>query len=239
MPLHAAIYAVGTSGFITTRAFLPTFVVAAFLRFGHFLPPALVPTDWQALSAHAPAWFTSDATLLILGVLSLIEIILTKSPDGRALLRRADHVLKPAMSVATTLGLVSASDAQVLAASAGWSPETLTLTGLQGAAVWQLSRIRNRAHAALAEHDEDDALMIQRFLSWAEDFWAAGGMLLLLFLPIFTVVLCAVSLLAVCTMERRLGQKNERLRVPCPDCEAATLIVALYFAARALAYSVN
>src|SRR3954468_10502445 len=72
--LPLLIQGLGSIGIFSSRAFLPAFATALLLRFGPHVP-------WLAqagLLRHVrgvPTWFTSDTTLTVLGVLSILELI--------------------------------------------------------------------------------------------------------------------------------------------------------------------
>ena len=59
-------------------------VIALFGRFGTDLP-FLTEGVIESLNA-LPAWFTSDVSLSILGVLALVEILADKNEDAREIL---------------------------------------------------------------------------------------------------------------------------------------------------------
>ena len=89
MDISSLLYLTGTSGFFTSRAFIPAFFTAAFLRYGNTLS-SVFPTIGDLPFIHAsgtePTWFTSNYTILALGVLSLLEVGATKVPEAQELM---------------------------------------------------------------------------------------------------------------------------------------------------------
>src|SRR5207248_528566 len=83
----------GSIGVFASRAFLPAFVTAVLLRFGPHAPwlthAGLIPHI-----RAVPTWFTSDTSLVILGVLAALEIIAERFPEAAAILAEVHDYLK-------------------------------------------------------------------------------------------------------------------------------------------------
>ncbi len=79
MSLPLFLQGLGSIGVFASRAFLPAFVTAVLLRFGPY-------ASWLAHSGliphirDVPSWFTSDASLIILGILAALEIVAQRFP---------------------------------------------------------------------------------------------------------------------------------------------------------------
>src|SRR3954468_2355614 len=99
------IQGLGSIGLFSSRAFLPAFATALLLRFGPQVP-------WLAragLLQHVrgvPTWFTSDTSLVILGLLSALELIAERMPEAKALLDEVHDYLKTGMAALTFLGVL-------------------------------------------------------------------------------------------------------------------------------------
>jgi hypothetical protein len=85
--------------------------------------------------ADAPVWFTSNTSLIILGVLAALELAATKSPEARELLAEVDKYLKTLMALVTYLGIASAADvafAEEVVQRAGlfsWAEDVWSIAG--------------------------------------------------------------------------------------------------------------
>ena len=110
MHVTTLIHGIGSSSLFASRAFLPAFVTAVLLRLGPDI-------EWLASRGFlqnvkgAPTWFTDEITLWVLGILSAVEILLSKNAEAREFLNEVDRYLKSAMSVLTFIGMVNATDA--------------------------------------------------------------------------------------------------------------------------------
>ena len=190
MPVHSLIHSLGSVGVFPSRAFLPAFVAALLLRFGDSVP--LVAHAGLAGNVHAPSWFISNASLLVLGILSCVECWATKNPDVREILHRFDGAVKPLMTLLTSLGVAGVDDGELVRAiqQAGISDG---LVGLMAAGtVFFLTSARQSLYELLAEIDADDSLGIQKLCSWAEDAWMVFGAVMLIVFPLLMILLTAV-----------------------------------------------
>ncbi len=191
------IQALGSTGLFASRAFMPAFAAALILRFGVQLP---LIHDWGLLAylgvGSAPAWFTSDLSLLILGVLSVMEMTASKNADARAVLDLVDRYFKSVMAALTTLGVATALDGNFVEellnqgrkaeAALGLPPgggavalvpvaAGMTLSGfaasVAGVGTFITSSTRAYITDLFRDVDEDDDAGLQKLLSWAEDLW--------------------------------------------------------------------
>ena len=86
MSLPLFLQGLGSIGVFASRAFLPAFVTALLLRFGPQVP-------WLAhagLLPHVrdvPTWFTSDAALVVLGLLAVLELVAERFPEAKVVPR--------------------------------------------------------------------------------------------------------------------------------------------------------
>jgi hypothetical protein len=212
----------GLTAFFSARTFLPAFATALTMRFG-----------WQAewfgwfgielSTAGAPTWFTSDITLIVLGLLSALEIAATKSADARALMAEIDPYLKPAVAVLTYLGVASEADAAYLQEHVVEPAQAAGLVDLIPAAAiaiatWWTAVNRRDAMSLFVEADEDDDLGIQKLFSWAEDIWAACGPFLLVIFGLGMLVVAGISIGIFFLLRLRARIKDEQSKIDCPGC---------------------
>ncbi|MEK6238530.1 MAG: DUF4126 family protein [Planctomycetales bacterium] len=217
MHLTVLLHATGSLGVFPSRAFLPAFVVALLLRFGHGLPYL---GDWGLLHAvhSVPIWFTHDYTLIALGVLSLLECAAAKDPDLRQFLDQVDAGVKPAMTFLTALGVTTALDAKTVEAigQAGFAEGTLAVAAAVG--VYFLAGLRRGVYEFLTEVDDDDSLGVQRVLSWLEDFWVVAAAVLLVVFPLLVLVLSGLAFLTLHVLRKRRAAWEEQQKTACPGC---------------------
>src|SRR5262249_15501187 len=149
MTLTSLIRSVGNIGIFPSRAFIPAFLTALMLRFGHDVS-GFQNSDLVQHVSQVPNWFTSDPVLVILAILSALEIATTKSSDIREFLHEIDHYVKPIMAFLTTHGVLTAADIDALSAidpghpaSTGISIPNLGVSAAVAAAVYQMSSMRN------------------------------------------------------------------------------------------------
>jgi hypothetical protein len=214
----------GLIPYFTSRAFVPLFASALVARFG---------AEWGLLANFAgvhlldsvPAWVTSNAVLLVLGVLASVEVAGHKSPELRELLSLTDTQVKGLAAFVLCLVLAASTDAGVEMAAqvrqAGF-PDSLSFTHfwalLVGAATWFLARLRKAIFLFLVEVDEDDDLGLQKLLSWVEDGLGFLGVLFVVILPVLALVVAGLTLLTLYLVQKYLERQEEKRKIPCDDC---------------------
>ena len=223
--------AIGSMGLFASRAFVPAFAAALMLRFGPHLP---IIHDWGLLELtgirSAPSWFTSDASLLILGILAALEIGSTKNSDARALLNLVDQYFKPVMAALTTLGVAITIEDQeflqgiqegaamaVVPVAAGM---TMTSVGASVAAAGTFVTSSTRAFlvGAVQDADEDDDTGLQRLVSWGEDLWAMFGLFFLILFPVIMLALIGLVMGLVFLLRWWVYRREEASKIDCPGC---------------------
>ncbi|MEM7625136.1 MAG: hypothetical protein AAF333_05855 [Planctomycetota bacterium] len=233
------IQALGATGLFASRAFVPAFAAALILRFGPEFP---IIRDLGLLDAlgfaadAAPSWFTSDASLLILGLLAALEIAATKNPDARALLNSIDQYFKPLMAALTTLGVATAADTEFIqenldpvvpeagAATAVMVPVAAGITMGSIPAILALvgtfitSTTRSFVMGFFRSADEDDDVGLQKLLSWGEDLWSFFGLFFLILFPIVMLILIGIAIGFVFLVRWWAHRKEEASRVSCENC---------------------
>lgn len=194
---------------------MPAFVAALVLRFGDKLP---APMLLAGKVAAPPDWFVCNASLIVLGILSLLELCATKNSDIRQLLELFDGPVKSAMALLTTLGIATVGDADLVRAiqRAGLSDN---LFGLMAAGtVFFLTSARRSLYDLLTEIDSDDSLGIQKLCSWVEDAWVIFGAVMLIVFPLLMILLTAAVFGMLYLWQKAAHAREERMRVACTSC---------------------
>ena len=218
MSLPLLLQGLGSVGIFASRAFLPAFVTALMLRYGPQLP-------WLAHSRlltqvrDIPAWFTSDASLVVLGLLSAVELAAERSPEARIFLDEVHGYLKAGMAALTYLGVLDATERAAVG-------QVVKQAGLfdfvpvmaVAAGTFFATRVRGAVLGPLVEADEDDDLGLQKILRWGGDLWGTLGPVALIALPLLTIALLGLTVLLLVVIERRIESRGERAKVPCAHC---------------------
>jgi len=212
----------GSITFFASRAFLPAFMTALALRLGPHLPWLADSALMQRLSG-APGWFTAWPTIVLLGLLALIEVAASKSSDARAALDRFDHWLKPAMAILTFLGVAGATDVEFVEHTLKKSGlgDWLPALAVGGATFW-LGSLRSALMGLLSDSDEDDEAGVQHLISWAEDVWAAAGPFVLVLFPLVMSALLVLATGGMWLLCKRAETREEHAKPPCPRCATPT-----------------
>ena len=218
MSLPLLIQGLGSIGIFSSRAFLPAFVTALMLRFG----PQVSWLARAGLLQHVrdvPTWFTSDTALIILGLLSVLELVAERIPEAKALLDEVHDYLKAAMSALTFLGVLGASDRALVRGVVGEAGPVEYLPALAvGAGTFLAGKARAAVVGPLREADEDDDLRLQSLLLWVEDLWGGLGPLALILLPLLTLAFFVVALVLLLLAGRSIEAREEATKVPCTRC---------------------
>lgn len=245
MHYAALMHGLGSIGLFANRAFLPAFVTAMLLRFGHQLPVIQDASLLQTISG-APSWFTHDYCLWILGILSACEVAGDKVPEIRAGLAEVMGYAKTGMSILTYMGVVSALDASAVqdmigsalgagphpmlapmdVATAGWL-DWLPASAVAGGTAW-LAWTQRAIGQQLRDGDPDDAAGVQGLGSWGQDLIGLFGPLLVLLVPFVMLAVVGVTALVLGLLRRRAVAKEEKAKQPCPNCGTANYGCAPY-----------
>ena len=226
MPVANFIHSLGSVGLFPSRAFLPAFVTALLLRYGHSIP--IVEGSGLPPAADAPSWFTNGATILVLAILSILEIVATKDADIRQLLDQFDGYVKSGMAFLTAQGVASVDDSVLLDAiqRAGVSDGAFGLAAAGG--VYFLNLARRSLYDLLVDMDADDSLGLRKLFSWAEDAWVLLGAVLLIAFPIFMILLTAAVFAVLYGLRKIAQQREEGRRIPCASCGNAIYACATH-----------
>src|SRR4051794_2331200 len=218
MSLPLLIQGLGSIGIFSSRAFLPAFATALLLRFGPQVP-------WLAnagLLPHVrgvPTWFTSDLSLIILGVLSALELVAERIPEVKTFLDEIHDYLKTGMAALTFLGVLGASDRALVRGVVGEAGTIESLPALAvGAGTFLASKVRGWVVGPLSEADEDDDLGVQGILRGIEDLWAGLGPVALILLPLLAIGVFVVALIVLLLAGRYVEGREETTKVSCTNC---------------------
>ena len=225
MGFYGTVAALGSAGPLASRAFLPLLAVLLLARFPAVLqylgaPPVRVP---EALS-----FLTSSWCLVLVAVLALLELLADKNHDVKEAYDLTMVHVKAAVAVLVVLAVVPGEATRLVpgARQAGLSGALALGFGV-GLGTWQLARLRRRFFDSLRALDDDDALGVQKLISYLEDLWSGCGILLVLVLPVAALALTLCLLALVWLVRRYLEHREDRQRLPCPACGHAVLPTAL------------
>jgi hypothetical protein len=166
-----------------------------------------------------PTWFTSDAALVVLGVLAVLELVAERVPEVKVVLDEVQGYLKSGMAALTYLGVLSATDRAAVGRviqQAGFLDYVPVMAVAAG--TFFAVQARRALLTPLVEADEDDDLGLQKLLRWAGDLWGALGPVALIVLPLLTVAAFGVAVILLVLIERRVQAQLEKGRVPCLQC---------------------
>ena len=218
MSLPLFLQGLGSVGVFASRAFLPAFVTALLLRFGpHF--PRLAHAGLLPHVQGIPTWFTSDAALVVLGLLSAVELAAERSPEARVFLDEVHGYLKAGMAALTYLGVLNATEraavGQVIQ-QAGLS-DFVPIAAV-AAGTFFATQARGAILGPLVDADEDDDLGLQKLLRWAGDLWGTLGPVALIVFPLLTIAVFGLAIVLLVLIERRVESRGERTKVSCAHC---------------------
>lgn len=208
----------GLSGFFASRAFLSAFTFAMVSRFGGDIP--VLADTWfiQSLS-NTPDWFTHNFTLISLGILGTLELLSDKVPEVREFMSQFDSYLKAIMAAITSMGLLNQGDQKMIDSIIQSGPGTYLMAGVVGVLVFGLASIRSSFLGLLRESDSEDAVGIQKLISWAEDVYAFFGPLIFIFFPVAVSIIVFIIFAIIAWWVKRLELKEEKLKLSCSSCD--------------------
>ncbi|GAC1469189.1 MAG: hypothetical protein NVSMB9_12720 [Isosphaeraceae bacterium] len=209
---------IGSVGVFASRAFLPAFVTALLLRFGPHVS-WLAHAGLLSRVRDVPTWFTSDAALIVLGLLAALELIAERFPEAAVFLDQVHDLLKTGMAILTYLGVLGATER----AAVGQVIEHASLFDYLpilavGSGVYLASKARGAVVGTFVEADEDDDLGFQGLLRWVEDAWGTLGPVALIVFPLLTLAVFGLAVVILIWIERKVEALGERTKVPCVHC---------------------
>ncbi len=221
----------GTAPVFASRAFLAGFLTAVMIRFGDLLPFIGGSEALQSLQ-QAPPWFTSDAAIIVLGVLAVLEAGAQRSVDARRLFTEVDPYVKLGVALVIDLGLVDAQSAALLNqmgadvmvptsfATAGFSGLHVVAVAAAFATFW-MAVLRKRALGFVQDADEDDDLGLVAVFVWLEDLFVVGGVVILAVFPLLSMFVLALTATGLVLVDRWMSHRSRKLEVPCSTCQAS------------------
>lgn len=211
---------IASTGLCSARAFLPAFIAALMLRLGADYQVVRDAAGGLIGTGHVATWFTSNTCLIVLGALALFEFAAQRNHDARTILAEIDHWAKPVMGAITAFGLLSADDAatvdQINTQHAGMTTPVFAMLAAGG--TYAVARARNEVHRLLHDADSENATGVHGIIAWAEDAYAAMGMVLVVLFPIVVAALIGLSIGIVFLLQRRAHAREEASRVACDAC---------------------
>jgi ribosomal protein L32 len=214
MTLIQVVAALGMIPLFASRTFLPAFLAGIFLTY-----PNVFPGMEGAVPVPDGTMLTRTWMLVVLGVLSLLEILADKNRDIQSMMNNAVTYLKPLSYMLVSLGLIDNSSMQILheVQWAGFDPMWILFTFGMLAVHW-LASLRRDFIEFLEDIDEDDNLFIGKIISWLEDSMVLFGFVLLIWSGILMVVIYAGLIALFVHIRKRQEKKLEQQKVECNQC---------------------
>ncbi|MDT0688820.1 DUF4126 domain-containing protein [Salegentibacter sp. F188] len=214
---------IGSIPLFSLRTFLPAFLTALLLTYPEYFPGL---EGVPAVSEEA--FISRNWVLIVLGSLSLLEIIGDKNTDVRNLLKNAETYLKPIAFLAINLSLLDETSVEVLQEVQWAAFDPLWVVLAFGALmVHWLATLRRDFLDFLEDIDEDDNLFIGRITSWIEDSLVVFGFLLLIWTGIIMVILYATAIAFFVFIRKRYDKKLEEQKLKCFNCGEKNLPFAV------------
>lgn len=220
------LFGVGSVGPFASRVFLPALVTALLVRFGVHIPLLQHLLILQHVH-HQPAWFTSDAAIIVLAVLAGLEIFGQKNPEIRNFFHEIDIYLKPALALLTSLGVMQATDSAFLQQVAVKHANLLDGLVPLGVAVATFKVASLRKGVAKLTYDHLDGTHADHLLNWAEDAWAGAGAVIVVLFPVLACLLVAAGVGALALVKRRVDVREENAKLACPSCSTLNYASAI------------
>ncbi|HSH10051.1 MAG TPA: DUF4126 family protein [Oceanipulchritudo sp.] len=218
MDLSSLVYLTGLSGFFTSRAFIPAFFTAVFLRYGNYFP-MIGDLPFIQSTGTEPTWFTSNWTIMALGVLSLLEVGATKIPEAQELMDGFHKYAKTGLAAVSAMGVLGVKDLSFIQETISQAGTLdMVVSGIVGSVVFFLSTLRSAFMDILAMSDPDDDLGIRTLISWFEDLWTSFGVVLLILYPLVILTILGVIIGILFAARKYAEYKEERSKVPCSTC---------------------
>jgi len=222
MNLNSLLYSLGLSGLFSSRIFLPAFVTALFMKYGHswpFLNNIEFLAEMAQKASNHPTWFTSGGVITALGVLSVLEFVADKSPEARELMDDFAIYAKTGLSGLTTLGVMNTADADFAGSVLQQAGILEVLPAfLSAGATFVGATVRGDVFGVLTEADPDDTVKIRGFVSWIEDFIVVFGIRYLFYAPLAAFLVILAFFGALHLLRKYHESKLEDAKVPCGKC---------------------
>jgi hypothetical protein len=210
---------IGSSSLFSTRIFLPALLTALLIRFGPDIPVIYHLGLISHFQHGQPTWFTSNISLIVLAILSIMEILAQKNPEARQILQEFDIYLKPTVAFLTSVGFMSAENAAFVNKTVHQAGFTGVIFPLLSAILtWRLTLLRKYVATLLNDHLSGTGL--DKLISWLEEAWTVFGALLLFIFPLVMILMIAVATGAMFALRKRLEYVEDHSKVSCAKCGA-------------------
>ncbi len=216
-------------GFISVRMFLPCFLFLSAMRFWPKWE-AGCPARVLEMAKQVPAWQTSNTCLIILGVLSVVEIIANRNPDvKRFMVEDFDRYAKPLAAILFALGVFPSAIFVVrgsgVPAVRQASLPTVFCALIVGGVTGFFCRFRSMVLDTLLSLDPENSFGLQTFVNFLEEC----SVVVFFFLTLIWWALAPVVAGGILLIESYLGRKGKELKGrherfrshACPECSAS------------------
>lgn len=227
LDLNSILYALGVTGLFTSRAFVPAFLTACYVRWGEAIP-LIGNADIFAEAGASPTWFTSDLGMMILGGLAALELAGDKIPEAEDALGLVQKYSKPALAGLTYMGVTGAADINPAdlptIAMAGFLD--YPLAGVLAFVVYHAGNLRDAVIGYLRTLDENNDIGLRNLISWLEDGWVFFGVIIVFVWPLFALIVIAMMFGVLALLQHRYEKKEEAMRFDCPKCHTSMYLSA-------------
>ena len=226
IPLYNGIVLLLTQcGVTSLRMFLPTFLYLLLLRcHGTLAEWGACPQMLADLAAATPAWMSHDATLLVFGVLALLEYLALHNDDLREFMTGTlDKYAKAVFTFLVTYSFISpeqAAQVKDLAPLVSGVPADAGAALLCGGATLCLAGVREKILETLRAFDPDNCLGLQGLAARAEEVLCLAAVFLLVLLPLLALFLVAAGYLLAALLRLHLARRERLNSHSCPACAA-------------------
>lgn len=207
----------GMAGFFASRAFLSAFTFAMLARFGGDIPVINNLGLIESLG-YTPEWFTHDTTLIVLGILGTLELLSDKIPEVREFMANFDSYLKAIMAAITSMGVLSVKEVGFINDVIESGLGVWIFAMLSGIFVFGLANIRSQFLSLLRESDSEDAIGIQKLISWAEDVYAFFGPFIFIIFPVAVTLIIIGIFSIIAWWCKKQALKEEKKKIECTAC---------------------
>ena len=213
MSLAILLHAIGTIPLFASRAFLPAFLTSLLFKFPNLVPFSSIDVP------SAELFITKTPVLIVLGILTVLEILTDKNTDLKTLWLQAEPFLKPIIYSIMLLGVVDNDSEAIMKGIYQAGMSDYILIPITAGAVYGLTILRTRIQQLILDIDEDGDLFLNFVFSSLEDTFVFFGFLLLLTTGILAVIFFALVVGGVYLWQRRIRANQEKEKNPCPICQ--------------------
>lgn len=199
------IFTLGNSALFASRLFLPVFLVSLSLHYPEFVGMN-PPVDHDA-------WLAKDSTLVILGMLALLESWAHRNPEALEFFREFEGWIKYAGAVTLNCSLIASNGSD-----SGFTATSLLLTAGASTPALLAYSLRRKIQNILRDADPGNDFGLLSLSQWMEDFWVFIGIILLVFFPILALAGIIIGLLFFWGIGRYFDYKDEKSKVGCESC---------------------